>query len=63
MMIMSEEIISKMKQELQDKDAVLYLFNDAKDTDAYKRLEILYDHLEKAIKLWEKNEPQKFKRI
>ena len=63
MMIMSEEIISKMKQELQDKDAVLYLFVDAKDTDAYKRLEILYDHLEKAIKMWEENEPQKFKRI
>jgi len=68
MRIMSKEImlenkdavISKMKQELKDRDAVLYLFSEIEGSQAYERLLMLYNHLERMIKICEKNEPQRF---
>jgi len=59
---MSKEIISKMKEELADKDAVLYLFSEIEGSQAYQRLERLYDDLEKMLEM-EENGFQRFKKV
>jgi len=60
--ILEKEIISKMKEELADKDAVLFLFRDIKNSEAYQRLERLYSDLERMIRM-EENGFERFKKI